>query len=252
MKRPHILPCLLAALGFSAAALASPAVELHQSGEIPLALLKDSVFLQGHPDLRWRVEGSRQLHRGDTAAAIESFTRAAGFADKPSQAAIAELLWEGTGTARNRPLAYAWMDLAAERGYQAFLLKREAMWQDLDENEREQALAAGVQLYADYGDEVAKPRTYSVMRRERWRQVGTRVGADVSPRFTAKLPAARISASGTLNESALNSVDSRGSASFLYFKDRYWHPETWWTSQDRQWQGEVIVHPLQDDVGEQP
>ncbi len=252
MKRPRILPCLLAALGFSAATLASQPVDLHQSGEIPLALLKDQVFLEGHPDLRWRVEGSRQLHHGDTAAAMESFTRAAHFADKPAQAAIAELLWEGMATARNRPLAYAWMDLAAERGYRSFLLKREAMWQDLGENEREQALAAGVQLYADYGDEVAKPRTYSVIRRERSRQVGSRVGADVSPRFTAKLPATRTSLSGTLTESALNSVDSRGAASFLFFKDRYWHPETWWSIQDRQWQGEVIVHPLQDDDSDQP
>src|SRR5690606_23720175 len=143
----------------------------------------------------------------------------------------------------NRPLAYAWMDLAAERGYQAFLLKREAMWQDLDENEREQALSVGVQLYADYGDDVAKPRAYSVMRRERSRHIGSRVGADVSRRFAGKLPAARMS--GTLTESALVSADGMEPASTQFYNDSFWHPESWWNSQDRQWRsGEVIVYPL--------
>ena len=212
---------------------------------IPHALLKNETFLHGHPDVRWRVEGSRQLHRGDTAAAMESFTRAARFADKPSQAAIAELLWEGTGTGRNRPLAYAWMDLAAERGYRSFLLKREAMWQDLDENEREQALSVGARLYADYGDDVAKPRAYSVMRRERSRHVGSRVGADVSRRFAGTMPAGRMTVSGTLTDSVLNTVDVKGAASTEFYNDRFWHPESWWNNQDQQWRsGEVIVYPL--------
>ncbi len=218
--------------------------------DIPRALMKNITFLHGHPDVQWRIEGSRQLHRGDTAGAMESFTRAARFADKPSQAAIAELLWEGRGTAQNRALAYSWMDLAAERGYQSFLLKREAMWRDLDEQEREQALAVGAQLYADYGDDVAKPRTYAVMRREKSRHVGSRVGADVSRRFTGSLPAARMS--GTLTESSLVSADGMEPASTEFYKDRFWHPESWWNNQDRQWQGEVIVHPLRDDDSDQP
>ncbi len=228
-------------------ALAGPAVASDglSPGEIPPELLKDVTFLHGHPDVRWRVEGSRQLHRGDTAAAMESLTRAARFADKPSQAAIAELLWEGMGTGRNRPLAYAWMDLAAERGYRSFLLKREAMWQDLDENEREQALSVGARLYADYGDDVAKPRAYSVMRREQSRHVGSRVGADVSRRFTGKLPAGRVTVSGTLTDSILQTVDVKGDASTQFYNDRFWHPESWWNNHDRQWRsGEVIVYPL--------
>lgn len=251
MKRHHVLPCLLATLSVTASVLASERITQREPGDIPPELLRNTTFLHGHPDLRWRVEGSRQLHRGDHAGAVESFTRAARHADKPSQAAIAELLWEGTGTARNRPLAYAWMDLAAERGYHSLLLKREAMWQALNDSEREQALAMGVQLYADYGDDVAKPRAYSVMRREKSRHVGSRVGADVFPnRFIGKLPQTRTGS--VLDDSALAGVDAREPASTQFYNARFWHPETYWSIQDRQWQGEVIVHPLQENGYDRP
>lgn len=251
MKRRLILPFLMAAFSIATTGLASEHLARRELVEIPSELLTNTTFLHGHPDLRWRVEGSRQLHRGDYAAAIESFTRAARHADKPSQAAVAELLWVGTGVARNRALAYAWMDLAAERGYHDFLLKREAMWQALGESEREQALASGAQLYANYGDDVAKPRAHSVMRREKSRHIGSRVGADVFPnRFIGKLPQTR--AGGTLDDSALSGVDTRTATSTLFYNASFWHPETYWAIQDRQWNGEVIVHSIREDDGDRP
>ena len=70
-------------------------------------------FLAAHPDLRWRAEGVRA-----------------------SQAMIAAMYWDGTGVVRDRPIAYAWMDLAAERMYHDFLLYREAYWNALDAGER--------------------------------------------------------------------------------------------------------------------
>ena len=253
MKRHNVLPCLLAALGLTTTALASGSIEERDPGAIPLELLNNPTFLQGHPDIRWRARGSRQLHLGNYTAAMRSFTRGAHFADKPSQAVIAEMLWDGTGTARNRPLAYAWMDLAAERGYRTFLLKREAMWQELNENEREQALADGIRLYADYGDDVAKARAYSLMRREKLRHVGSRLGADVYPRrLIGTFDDSRMSATGVLSDSALARAGTMGTTSFSFYDDNYWHAESWWSIQDRQWQGEVIVHPVQDDGGEQP
>lgn len=55
-------------------------------------------FLAAHPDLRWRLEGVRFYEKEDYPAAMRSFLRAAGFADKPSQAIIAEMHWKGVGT----------------------------------------------------------------------------------------------------------------------------------------------------------
>ena len=47
-----------------------------------------------------------------------------------------EMLWAGSGAARDRVMAMAWMDLAAERGYDSFTKKRDWYWQQLSEAER--------------------------------------------------------------------------------------------------------------------
>src|SRR5690606_22663884 len=91
-------------------------------------LLENRVFDEGHPDLKWRVEAIRAMEKGRKREAFELFKRAASYADKPSQAMVAEMYWTGTGALRNRPLAYAWMDLAAERGYTKYLARREYIW----------------------------------------------------------------------------------------------------------------------------
>lgn len=71
---------------------------------------------------------------------------------------VAEIYWEGQGVKADRPRAYAWMDLAAERQFVAFVAKREKYWAQLNNEEREEALSIGAQLYAEYGDDVALPR----------------------------------------------------------------------------------------------
>jgi hypothetical protein len=54
-------------------------------------------------------------------------------------------------------MAYIWMDLAAERMYHDFLVLREHYWARLDPLQQAQAIERGQQVYADYGDRVAKP-----------------------------------------------------------------------------------------------
>src|SRR5690606_37356868 len=93
-----------------------------------------------------------------------------------SQAMVGEMLWKGQGTPVDRPLAYAWMDLAAERGYRGFLGFRERYWEQLDEVEREQAVSQGQAVYARYGDAVAQPRIAAVLRRARSQVTGSRTG----------------------------------------------------------------------------
>jgi len=133
-------------------------------------------FLSGHPDLRFRMRALEKHAAGKLDEAFRLFQRAALYADKPSQAMVAEMLWNGTGTEPNRALAYAWMDLAAERGYRGFLLLRERYWRELTDGERTLALGEGEAIYARYGDAVAEPRLANILRREKRKTTGSRTG----------------------------------------------------------------------------
>lgn len=227
MSYRHPILSVLVGMALAGSAVASDGLSL---GEIPPELLKNEAFLHGHPDVRWRVEGSRQLHRGDTAAAMESFTRAARFADKPSQAAIAELLWEGTGTARNRPLAYAWMDLAAERGYPPLLAEREAMWAALDAGQQDRAIEVGRGLYAEYGDEVARPRMAEALRIGLRRSLaGSRTGWSSGVRQLEP----NMDGFFDLRRGATARIDT--------LDPRWWDPERYWQLQDERWAGASVA-----------
>lgn len=133
-------------------------------------------FLTSHPDLRYRLAGVEALRDDAYEQALRNFLRAARYADKPSQGAVAELYWEGRGVAEDRALGYAWMDLAAERGYRPFVVRRERYWEAMDAAERTRALEVGAGVYAEYGDEVAKPRMAAVLRRARREVTGSRTG----------------------------------------------------------------------------
>jgi TPR repeat protein len=100
-----------------------------------------------------RAERDRQ-----PARALDYYKRSARYADKFSQAMVARLYQEGIGTRADPVMAYIWMDLAAERMYHDFLVLREHYWARLDALQQAQAIERGQQVYADYGDRVAKPR----------------------------------------------------------------------------------------------
>lgn len=136
-----------------------------------------SDFERYHPDLRYRRLGADAHERGAYAEAYELFERAAYYGDKPSQGMLAQMLWNGEGTDQDKALAYAWMDLAAERGYPTFLALREHYWEQIDETTRTRAVEEGQGVYARYGDAVAKPRMDSQLRRGRGKVTGSRVGS---------------------------------------------------------------------------
>src|SRR3546814_505270 len=132
-----------------------------------------SGFLTAHPDIRWRREASYSYNRKEYDLAMDQFLRAARYADKPSQAMIAEMHWRGLGVPQDRELGYAWMDLAAERMYPNFVIKRERYWQLLDADQRSNAIERGQQLLAEYGDDAAKPRLAKVLRQARRETTGS-------------------------------------------------------------------------------
>lgn len=198
-------------------------------------------FLSGHPDLRYRLLGLEEIKQGNQQDALQFFRRAAFYSDKPSQAMVAEMLWTGQGTDRDPALAYAWMDLAAERGYEGFLGLRERYWAGLDEDQRERAIQEGQSLYARYGDAAAQARLERIMRLERRRMTGSRTG------FTGNL---QIYVPGP---AGVESIDAT-----KFFDERYWDPKQYQAWHDSIWMkprvGRVTVGEMEKvkENGETP
>lgn len=162
----------LAAEDASPAAAASADTDLMTRDEYD----KRSRVALTHPNELWRLYGSNAAARGDWDDAFRHFRRAAGFADKYSQHRLSLMYWHGVGAPRDRALAYAWADLAAERQYPQFLVLREKMWLELNEAERERSLREGQALYDRYGDQVAKPRFERALAHSRRQITGSRLG----------------------------------------------------------------------------
>lgn len=132
-------------------------------------VLATRTFLNAHPDMKYRQEGWEAYQAGDQVLAMERFRKASRYADKASQAMVAEMLWKGLGVTADPSMAYAWADLAAERGYPQFLRLREQYWRGLDPAQRERAARDGQTLLAEYADAVARPRMAEFMKKARQR-----------------------------------------------------------------------------------
>lgn len=223
-----------AALGLALLAAAAPA-SAAQASQPPPDPTEDPVmitagFLSAHPDLRYRLLGLEKYRQKRYEDAFKFFRRAAFYADKPSQGMVGEMLWNGQGAPQDRALAYAWMDLAAERGYAGFLGLRERYWNALDEAERARAVAEGQAVYAEYGDAAATPRIDTILRRERRHMTGSRTG------FAGNL---KIYVPGP---GGYQSIDGS-----KFYDERYWDP-----AQYRQWHDSIWSRPRigRVDVGE--
>jgi len=192
-------------------------------------------FIGEHPDLKFRSRAIAAYRKARFSEAFANFKHAAKYADKPSQGMLAEMLWKGEGVAADRVQAYAWIDLAAERAYPAMVLSREKMWSLLSETERKQAVTLGLELYAYYGDSVAKKRLESAIRRKRMNVLGSRVGY-VSTAHVC------------LNMAELLECKDKVDSS-VFYQDKFWKSEEYWKWQDMAWQspraGTVDIGPLQ-------
>lgn len=181
-------------------------------------LMLSAGFLEGHPDLRYRLLGLEERTEGKHEDAFRFFQRAGYYGDKPSQGMVAEMLWNGQGVAKDAALAYVWMDLAAERGYEGFLVLRERYWQALSEAERTRAVAEGPAVYAKFGDAAAKPRLATVLRRERKKVTGSRTGFSGNVQIFVPGPAGQEQIDGS-----------------KFFDERYWDPTQYQAWHDSIW-----------------
>ena len=224
-------PALILALGLALAAVDVSRAAAPPDGN-PRPEVLTASFLAAHPDIKFRMAGIEAMHDQLHEAAFEAFRDASLYADKASQAMVAELYWSGTGVAQDRALAYAWMDLAAERGYTHFIALREKYWKQLDAAERERAVQEGQAIYAEYGDSAAKPRLKRKLDAGRRQITGSRVG------FVGAL---KVMVAGPTGEW----LTLDGST---YYADHYWRADDYFEWQDRVWsappQGTVDVGPI--------
>lgn len=227
MKSTHALGGLVFAL-----ALATHA-DLARAADSDPTFIHHDAFIGAHPDLYWQREGIRNYARGRYGEAMTSFRRAARFADKTSQAMIAQMLWNGDGVQADRGMAYAWADLAAERGYPDFIATREKFWRELTPDERRDAVSKGQAIFDEYGDKVAKRREESALHLARINVTGSRTGHVGTLVVRQRLVDGRWD-------------DTDGA---IYYADQYWKPEQYWHWKDRVWsqppEGTVEVGPIQ-------
>ncbi len=203
-----------------------------------------------HPDQSYQERGFESARKGDFAEAQRFFRMAARFGDKPSQLALALMHKDGLGTPVDKATAYAWSDLAAERGYPQFLILRETIWGDLDGAQQARALKLGAKLYREYGDAVAKPRLEARLRRGLARATGSRTGAvdeslqvGVVRKGYGRVVPGQLGSQGN----ALEGLAASAGRVREYYASYRWKPIEYWARVDEVWlpKGEVSVGDLQ-------
>jgi uncharacterized protein len=194
----------------------------------------------GHPNERFRFAGAKGAAAGQWEYAFANFRRAARYADKYSQHRISMLYWHGCGVGRDPSAAYAWADLAAERLYPDFVVLRERIWNALDDAQRTRAIEIGRELYAEYGDAVAKPRFAAELGRVKRKITGSHTG------FHNRLEVGARRVGADPRSSPLFSGVPIANLTGIYKQER-WNPDQYWKKEDYIWrQGAVLIGPLQD------
>lgn len=220
----------VAALMFAAIAQETPAAG---TGDDDPRIVRNEAFIAAHPDIFWRERGIFEYENRHFEAARTDFRRAARYADKPSQALLAQMLWNGEGGAVDRVAGYVWADLAAERTYPEFIATRERFWKALSADEQRAAQATGEAVFAEFEDRIAKPRLESELRAQKLTITGSRTGRVGTLAISLKNP----------DGSFQKPVDGA-----LYFAPRYWSPKDYWRWQDSAFkdspQGHVDVGPV--------
>jgi len=199
----------------------------------------------GHPDLFGMTVGMRRYADHQYRAALHYFEIGARYADKLSQLSIGLMHLNGEGTPKNPLLAYAWFDLAAERGYPSFVATRDELKAQLAPQQLKDAMALRATLAERYADAVAKPRMALELRWGQMQFTGSRTGFD----------------SGVVQSSSRHcgpaliiggrAVPQLGCGAFNPFlqKDN-WQPDQYFAARDREWMPNVKVGEPETRTGD--
>lgn len=189
----------------------------------------------GHPDLFNEFAGMRKLEAGHYKAAMSYLKASSLYADKLSQLSVGLMYLNGQGVAKDPVTAFAWVAISAERKYPRFLATRDAIWATLNANQREQAKTLVTQLYAKYGDPVAKPRMVRALNLAKMQMTGSHLGFGTSSVIT-------LSAGSTPPSCGAETIDGAPQVGCgNIYADWRWDPKKYFQVRDGAWKGTVTV-----------
>lgn len=194
-----------------------------------------------HPDLFGEFAGMRYYTHHQYRDALKYFEIGAFYADKLSQLSIGLIHMNGEGVKKDPVTAYAWLDLAAERGYPDFVATRDHLKGALTPDQLAQAMELRKTLGERYADAVAKPRLAAQLRQGQMQITGSHTGYDsgVSQLNTATSCGPTVVIGGSEVPQA-----GCGGAS-MYAKER-WEPDLYFASRDREYKATVTVGAVEE------
>lgn len=215
----RIVFSLILASAFGGAIAAEAGSDPSKFEDIPTDVMTEG-FLEAHPDLWHRRAGMRADAGGNHQDARKHYRLAARYGDKPSQARLGEMFWNGQGGDQDRVQAFLWMALAAERGYPEFDVWKMHYWGKLDKEERDEVRRREPRMLAEYADKVAKGRQAKAMRRGQRSSTGSLLGYSSASALY-------------INLARGGSIDPE-----RFYAREFWEPGEYWKLQDRIWREE--------------
>ena len=192
----------------------------------------------GHPDLFGEFAGMRLYSEGHYAAAIKYFKYGARYADKLSQLSIGLMYDNGHGVAKDPVTACAWLALAAERNYPAFIATRDRVCEALTPAQHDQAVAVLDKLMPEYGDAVAKQRMARALDMAKTEATGSRLGFDSG--------VTTVGVKQNCGGPTVADAPIAGCGSNDFWSPWRWDPQKYFAARDARWRGSVTVGSLQD------
>ena len=213
MRGARIVCWMLVSVGGLLAANARSADDPADDPEVMktlLAMQKMSTWY--HPDRFGMNAGMRAYAHHRYGDAMKYFEVGAWYADKLSQLSIGLMYKNGEGVAKDPIRAYAWMDLACERGYPQFVATRDEMKETLTSEQLAQAEGIRAELAKRYADDVAQPRMVFELKQGIMHQTGSLAGFDAAGKYPKK----------------------------------DWDPKLYFATRDREWSQSVTVGPVEE------
>lgn len=204
--------------------------------------MRDASFW-GHPDQFGRYKGLVAFSDGDYKHALYLFKFGARYADKVCQLSIGLMYLEGQGIPRDPGEAWAWISIAAERGYPTFVSTRDRVWHGLSADQRKRAGAIRRTLAKTYADKVARPRMIRELHYYGSQVTGSMLAIDHGVSQVAVGPSGTLS--GACMRAARAGFRAAGCGGQNMYADENWNPALYFKARDAEYQGLVTVGALQ-------
>jgi hypothetical protein len=200
-----------------------------------------------HPDLFGEFSAMRYYSNRDYRDARKYFEYGALYADKFSQLSLGLMYINGEGGQKDPVTGEAWLEVAAERNYPAFVATRDRFKSTLSPEQLKHAQQLRDELMVRYGDAIAKRRMTTQLQLGNMQITGSRLGAFGNiMHFSAKQ-----GCSGTANFDG-QSVPEAGCGGDGIYADSRWKPDLYFASRDAQWKATVTVGAITPDVKPAP